>query len=565
MDIVELIGQRLPLKRAGREFKALCPFHDERTPSFTVSPRKQFYHCFGCGAHGDAIRFLMDYDHLSFRDAVEELAARLGMSLPESARGQEESGAELYRILARAAAFYRAQLEESPEARRYLESRGVDRALAERFGLGYAPPSGDRLILSFGKETAVVEALIAAGLATKTVHGLRDRFRARLMFPILDTRGRPIAFGGRLLGPGEPKYLNSPETALFHKGRQLYGLWQARQSGSLSRLIVVEGYMDAITLHGHGFPETVATLGTAVTGDQVELLFRNASDAIYCFDGDRAGRQAAWRAAEATLARMRDGRQAKLLFLPEGEDPDSIVRAQGGEGFARLLEQAVPLSEYVLQRLAEGVDFSTIEGRARFAERAEALLARVPEGAFRDLFAAEIERRSGHRRSFPRPAAAAEDRGPRRRLARTPIRTAIGLLLQRPSLAEDVDAEMLEELAASDVQGVSALIELISLARDRPSLPARALLAHFEGRPEHRALLAIASLEWPDSEDAERKEFRDALLQIRKQSLTKRLALLRERMDAVAGETPEADALEEDLRKTLRALAALRAQLGSGS
>jgi DNA primase len=562
-DLVELIAQRLPLKRAGREFKALCPFHDERTPSFTVSPRKQFYHCFGCGAHGDAIRFLMDYDHLSFRDAVEELAGRLGMSLPESPRGQAEETAELYQILARAAAFYRAELEESAEARRYLEGRGVDRALAERFGLGHAPPGPDRLLRSLGRDAATRQALLAAGLALNTAEGLKDRFRARLMFPILDTRGRPIAFGGRLLGAGEPKYLNSPETVLFHKGRQLYALWQARQAGPLSRLIVVEGYMDAITLHGRGFPETVATLGTAITADQVELLFRNASDVIYCFDGDRAGRQAAWRAAEATLARMREGRQAKLLFLPEGEDPDSLVRARGGEALAALLEQAVPLSEFVLQRLSEGVDFSTIEGRARFAERAEALLGRVPEGAFRDLFADEIERRSGRRRVPARPAtAAASPRAPRR-VARTPMRTAIGLLLQWPSLAGEVEAGILDQLAGSELRGIPVLLELLALARERPGLPASALLAHFEGRPEHRALAAIAGLDWPDSEDAGRREFRDALVQIRRQTLTRRLAALRERMASAGAE--EGAALSEALRETLRALAALRTQVGSGS
>ncbi len=562
-DIVELIGRRLPLKRAGREFKALCPFHDERTPSFTVSPRKQFYHCFGCGAHGDAIRFLMDYEHLSFRDAVEELAGRLGMRLPEPVRGEGHEAAELYEILERAAAFYRARLEESVEARRYLEDRGVDRALAERFALGHAPPGGDRLTKALGRDAAARKALLAAGLASDGASGLRDRFRDRLMFPILDGRGRPIAFGGRLLKAGEPKYLNSPETALFHKGRQLYALWHARRAGPLSRLIVVEGYMDAITLHGRGFPETVATLGTALTADQVELLFRNASDVIYCFDGDRAGRQAAWRAAEATLARMREGRQAKLLFLPEGEDPDSYLRGQGEEAFARLLAQAVPLSEYVLGRLAEGVDFSSIEGRARFAECAEALLQRVPEGAFRDLFAAEIERRSGRRRVLAQaPPGAVTLPRPPRRVVRTPMRTAIGLLLQRPRLAGEVRPEIVAELSGVELRGLPVLLELLALAQAQPGLPASALLAHFEGRAEHRALVAIARLDWPEAEEAERSEFHHALIQIRKEALSRRLATLRERM-AEGPEGLEGEQLRSAMRETLRALAALRAQAGS--
>lgn len=563
-DIVELIGGRLPLKRAGREFKALCPFHDERTPSFTVSPRKQFYHCFGCGAHGDAIRFLMEYEHLSFRDAVEELAGRLGMHLPEPVRGQEDDAAELYDILERAATFYRARLEESPQARRYLEGRGVDRALTERFGLGYAPPGGDRLTKALGRDAAARKALLAAGLATDGASGLRDRFRERLMFPILDGRGRPIAFGGRLLGAGEPKYLNSPETALFHKGRQLYALWHARRAGALSRLIVVEGYMDAITLHGHGFPETVATLGTALTADQVELLFRNASDVIYCFDGDRAGRQAAWRAAEVTLARMREGRQAKLLFLPDGEDPDSYLRSHGEEAFARMLAQAVPLSAYVLGRLAEDVDFSSIEGRARFAERAEALLQRVPEGAFRDLFAAEIERRSGRPAGAQAPPVAAALPRPPRRVARTPMRTVIGLLLQRPQLADEVKPEILAELSGAKLRGLEVLLELLALARAQPNLPASALLAHFEGRAEHRALVEVARLDWPEAEEAERSEFLHALAKIRKEALSRRLDALRERM-AQGAEGLEGEQLRSAVRETLRALAALRAQTGSGA
>lgn len=566
VDIVELIGQRLPLKRAGREFKALCPFHDERTPSFTVSPRKQFYHCFGCGAHGDAIRFLMEYEHLSFRDAVEELAGLVGMRLPEPARGEAEDGAELYRILERAAELYREQLAENESARRYLETRGVSPALAERFGLGYAPAGPDWLVRRLGRDVGARKALLAAGLVSESVNGLKDRFRERLMFPILDSRGRTIAFGGRLLGAGEPKYLNSPETALFHKGRQLYALWHARRAGPPSRLIVVEGYMDAISLHGHGFPEAVATLGTAVTADQVELLFRTAADVIYCFDGDRAGRQAAWRAAEATLARMRDGRQAKLMFLPEGEDPDSLVRRQGPEAFAKLLAEAVPLSEYVLGRLAEGIDFSSIEGRARFAERAEAVLARVPEGAFRDLFAAEIERRSGRRRPRERRMEPARPLPSRRRIAPTPMRTAIGLLLQRPALACEVEPGVLAELAGGELRGLPVLIELLHLGREQPTLSTSALLARFEGRPEHRALTEIACLDWPDSEEVERRAFHDALLQLRRQALTRRLMALRAQIAAGLGEGEKYDALRSALRKTLRALAEIRlAQAGMRS
>ncbi|MCB1610716.1 MAG: DNA primase, partial [Xanthomonadales bacterium] len=310
-DIVDVIGARVQLKRAGKEYQARCPFHDERSPSFTVVPQKQFYHCFGCGAHGSALKFLMEYEGVSFPDAVEQLAAQVGLQVPRDASraGPDDKLAPLYAVLAEATAWFREQLTLNERAQTYFERRGVGAEMIERYALGYAPDSWDGLGQKLGRGADRMKLLAAAGLLSQRDNGHSyDKFRDRVMFPIHDRRGRPIAFGGRILDQGEPKYLNSPETALFHKGRELYGLWQARQSAQkLKRLIVVEGYMDVIGLAQHGVEEAVATLGTATTKEHAELLFRNAEDVIFCFDGDRAGRQAAWRALESTLPRLTDG------------------------------------------------------------------------------------------------------------------------------------------------------------------------------------------------------------------------------------------------------------------
>jgi len=399
-DIVELIGSRIPLKRKGKEYTACCPFHDERTPSFYVSPAKQFYHCFGCGAHGTAVRFLMEYDRLDFVDAVEELAKRLGLEVPREAGGREppREGADLYAVLEAAQRFFRGALEASPEARAYLAARGLDEASIERFGIGWAPGGWSALLDALGRgDPRRIELLDRAGLLSKNEAGrVYDKFRGRVMFPIHDRRGRVIAFGGRVTGKDDgPKYLNSPETVLFHKGRELYGLWHARQAHSrIPRLVVVEGYMDVVSLWQFGITTAVATLGTATTPEQAELLFRNAADVYFCFDGDAAGRRAAWKALESVLPRMTDGRQAFFLFLPEGEDPDSLVRTQGAAAFDAALQSATPLSEFFFAQLSQDVDLGAIDGKARLAERAKTLIQRIPDGEFRDRMEALLVQRT---------------------------------------------------------------------------------------------------------------------------------------------------------------------------
>ena len=399
-DIVEVIGTRVPLKKQGKEYSARCPFHDERSPSFTVSPTKQFYHCFGCQAHGTAISFLMNYDRLEFLDAVEELAKRVGMEVPRDAqpRHDTDDGRDLYNALDATTKFFQKQLANSDKARSYLDQREVDAGTRERFMIGYAPDGYAGLKDALGSDERRLKLLDRAGLLSKSDNGrVYDKFRDRVMFPIHDRRGRTIAFGGRVLDPEDsPKYLNSPETALFHKGRELYGLWQVRQAHSkIERLIVVEGYMDVVALFQHGVTQAVATLGTATTPDHAELLFRNAPDVYFCFDGDAAGRRAATKAMESVLPRMKDGRQAFFLFLPEGEDPDTIVRHEGAAGFDARLQHATPLSQFLFDSLAADVNLATLDGKARLAERAKPMLAQIPDGAFGDLMQQRLTELTG--------------------------------------------------------------------------------------------------------------------------------------------------------------------------
>ena len=410
LDIVEIVERRVPLKRAGREFQACCPFHDEKTPSFTVSPLKQFYHCFGCGAHGSAIGFLMNFEGLEFVDAVEDLAHHAGLEVPREAARAARPAIDLYDILEAAASYYCEQLKTSPEAIAYLKKRGLSGDVAKTFSIGFAPQGWDKLSSRLGTDEKRLGQLRRAGMLSQGKSGEYDKFRHRIMFPIHDRRGRVIGFGGRALEDDGPKYLNSPETELFHKGRELYGLYLARKSqAKLDRILVVEGYMDVVALAQFGFENCVATLGTATTGDQTELLFRASDEIIFCFDGDRAGRKAAWRALEATLPRLREGRQARFLFLPDGEDPDSMVRKLGAEDFSLQLDQAQALSEFFFDHFTQVVDMSSIDGRARLVEQTKPLLDKIPEGVFHDMMLGRLETLAQHRiigRAAHQPKAA---------------------------------------------------------------------------------------------------------------------------------------------------------------
>ena len=535
-DIVEVVGTRVPLKRQGKEHAARCPFHDERSASFTVSPTKQFYHCFGCGAHGTAISFLMNYDRLEFLDAVDELAKRVGMEVPRDTRhGNEDSDSrDLYSTLDAAAKFFQKQLAGSDKARAYIDQREIDGDIVERFMIGYAPDGFSGLRDALGTDPRRMQLLERAGLFSKNDKGhVYDKFRDRLMFPIHDRRGRVIAFGGRVLDTSSkgredsPKYLNSPETVLFHKGRELYGLWQARQSNSkLERLVVVEGYMDVVALVQYGVTQAVATLGTATTPDHAELLFRNAPDVYFCFDGDRAGRGAAWKALESVLPRMKDGRQALFLFLPEGEDPDSIVRKDGADGFDARLREATPLSEFFFAEMAKDVNLGTLDGKARLAERCKPLLAQIPDGAFGDLMRQRLTELTGvgARASAPqthvptqRAHAGSGAHAPKRSL----VRSVIALLLQQPSLALTLEPPY--RFATLRLPGIELLAEIVALVRERPDINTGALLEHFGERDEATALQKLATHSLPGEGDAWRDEFLDAMAQLDKQTLQQRV------------------------------------------
>ena len=387
-DIVEVVGRRVQLKKAGREFKACCPFHGEKTPSFTVSPGKGFYHCFGCGAHGTAIGFLMEHDHMSFVEAIESLAASMGVDVPRSESDKPARRYdELFSLLDTISRHWQDCLKDSPTAVEYVKNRGIDGSTAKRFGVGYAPDGWSNVLDKFGKSSEAAQRLLATGMIIEKDNGKHyDRFRDRIMFPIRDARGRTIGFGGRTLGDGEPKYLNSPETVLFHKGRELYGLYEARQAlRHIAQLVVVEGYMDTVALARHGIDFAVATLGTATTSDHLNRLFRLTENVCFAFDGDPAGRKAAWRALENALPQIREGRQIRFVFLPDGQDPDSFVNEHGADAFVAALDEGPALSEFLIQELASQVDMETVDGRARLAELARPLVNRIPAGVYREL------------------------------------------------------------------------------------------------------------------------------------------------------------------------------------
>jgi DNA primase len=556
VDIVDVIERRVPLKKAGREWTACCPFHNERSPSFYVSPQKQFFHCFGCGAHGSAIKFIMDYDRLEFPDAIEELAQSVGMKVPyEGGRDDKprEDRSDLYSLLDDAASFYQRELDNSPEARAYVDRRGLDDEIVKRFRIGWAPAGFDGVLKALGTSDRRRQLLNEAGMVASNERGNRyDRFRERVMFPILDRRGRVIAFGGRVLSSEQsPKYLNSPETPLFHKGRELFALWQVKQAHQqLTRIMVVEGYMDVIALHQAGLPIAVATLGTATTPEHAEVLFRAAPDVYFCFDGDRAGRQAAWRALESILPRMRDGRQAHFLFLPDGEDPDTLVRKEGKDGFEKRMKESMPMSEYFFEELARDVDVTRIDGRARLAERARPLIAKLPDGAFRDLMAQELERRTGARAVLePEPGPARPSASRPANVQRSLVRSAITLLLAQPSLAEEVEPPY--PFLRLERPGVGLLAELIDLARARPDINSAVLVEHFMDRPEYASLQKLMQADVIGEADMQRVEFLDALAQMQRQATTQR----RETLIARSREGALDDAEKAELRSLFAALA----------
>ncbi len=512
-DIVEVVRTRVQLKRAGKDWTACCPFHDEKSPSFSVSPTKQFYHCFGCGAHGNAVGFLMEYDRLEFPAAVEQLAHQAGVPMPESDSGDGAARtAPIFKALMTAQDQFRRWLTPDCSASEYLKQRGISPEMRDQFGLGYAPAGWNSLSDKLGdKKSAEAAGLIIR----KDTDQAYDRFRDRLMFPIRDLRGRVVGFGGRTLGDDKAKYLNSPETPVFHKGRLVYGLYEARQANrKLEQLLVVEGYMDVIALAQFGFPFAVATLGTATTEEHLRLLLRQASRLVFCFDGDSAGRRAAHKALDVSLAEYRDGLDIRFLFLPEGEDPDSLVRREGQEPFAARLQAATPLSELLLERLLEGLDPASTDGQSALIARARQALEPVKAEAFRQIFLERIVQRTQLRQASVDKLVGHSPAGPRTRRPiqppqrMTPARKAIALLLQNPALA--TAAVDLDGLAQSAEPGAALLAELIALCRSNPELHWGAISQRYSGRPEHPHLLKLATAEIGLQAEAAQADFAES-------------------------------------------------------
>lgn len=518
-DIVEIIDSRVKLKKAGRNYTARCPFHEEKTPSFSVSPDKQFYHCFGCGASGNAIGFVMEYDHQDFPQAVETLARHAGLEVPREQGNSEPVPRErdnVYELMETISHYYQQQLRQ-PKAQHavdYLKSRGLSGEICKAFGIGYAPAGWENLLNEFGSDAAQRKLLLDNGMLVEKEDGrCYDRFRDRIMFPIRDNRGRTIAFGGRVLTDEKPKYLNSPETAIFQKGRELYGLFECRRANRhLQRIIIVEGYMDVVALAQNGITNATATLGTATSAVHLDKVFRHCSEVLFCFDGDEAGLKAAERALETCLPLMQDGRQASFLFLPEGEDPDSLVRKIGSTQFNYQLDKATPLSEFLFEAASKNIDLSSMDGRAKLSQRTLALINRLPDGVFKHLMINALAERTGldeqsmqamagraqHQDSAKaRPSSKASraaeaapvsqraySRNPRNRvLLHSPEHHAMAALLRHPEILKHIPAELLA-VPNGPAPEQRALHQLIDTLIKNPDMSVYRLIGHWQGSAE---------------------------------------------------------------------------------
>ena len=559
VDLIELIDAYVPLKKAGANFAACCPFHSEKSPSFTVSPTKQFYHCFGCGAHGTAISFLMEYSGLGFLDAIKDLASRAGMQLPEQEGRHSPTGpklSSLTEITANAAKYYYEQLKRSEKAIDYLKARGVSGEIAHKFGIGYAPDGWQNLGAVF--EDYTIEGLQLAGLVIKNENGrLYDRFRDRIMFPIMNQKGEVIAFGGRVLGEGEPKYLNSPETPLFEKGREVFGLPQARAAlRDKNTAIVVEGYMDVVALAQHGIGNAVATLGTATTATHVQKLLRQVDRIVYCFDGDAAGKKAAWRALENSLEALPEQKSIGFVFLPEKDDPDSFVREQGKDAYERMISQSVPLSEFLLRELSSHCDMTTAEGRAKLVAEAKPLLARLQTPLLRLQLVKRLAEASGFSQSEVerlcdlRPVArAAPVRVPRQ--APSLLRPLLRLLLQKPELAKSVPYTTLPDNSA-EARAVKRLCETIQACDEQPP-PYASLLERLRGTEDEAMLREAAAelMQQPFAEDDIEAEFEGMIQRLLEAENKRAFALLQEKVNKLGA----AGLSSEEKQQYLQALA----------
>lgn len=508
-DIVDVINTRVKLKKAGRDYQACCPFHHEKTPSFTVSQKKQFYHCFGCGAHGNAISFLMDYDKLEFVEAIEELAAMAGLEIPYEKRANHsgkpqanyQTKRNLYELMQEIATFYQNQLPLNTQAQEYLQQRGLSPEIIERFQIGFVPNAMDTVLRKFGVNREEQQKLIELGMLSRNDRGnIYDKFRNRIMFPIRDKRGRTVAFGGRVLTDEKPKYLNSPETITYHKGKELYGLYEALQTNDEPKqLLVVEGYMDVVALAQFGVDYAVASLGTSTTSEQIQLIFRSTEQVVCCYDGDRAGRDAAWRALENALPYLEDGRQLKFIFLPDGEDPDTYIRQYGKEKFEEYIESAQSLSEFMFAHLSPQVDFSTKEGRGKLVALAAPLIRQIPGEMLRLSLRNMLAQKLGIfdqtqlENLIPKKLEQAntQQKVTHNKIKKTPMRMVISLLLQNPELVKRMSESGVQALRAE--AGFEILEKLTALCRQREGITTGQILEYFRNTSYSNPLEILAT------------------------------------------------------------------------
>jgi DNA primase len=529
-DIVELVDSRVPLKKAGKNHQACCPFHNEKSPSFTVSQDKQFYHCFGCGEHGNAISFLMEFDRLDFVDAVEELASHGGMEVireentasPAEQRRQQQIYQQKQdddELMSQISRFFQQQLKVASDkdtAIQYLKGRGLSGEVVKRFGIGYISDAWDGMMNTFSRNGQANQQLIDLGMA---ISGDKqrpyDRFRGRIMFPISDKRGRVIGFGGRVLGDEKPKYLNSPETRVYHKGQELYGLHEAKQANKkLKRLIVVEGYMDVVALAQHGVDYAVASLGTATTFEQLQTLFRTVPDVICCYDGDRAGRDAAWRAMENALPLIRDGFSLKFVFIPDGEDPDSLIREQGQQAFEALLDHAMPLSKFIFDKFLEDNPVSSTEAKVALIDKLQPYIQKMPDSILRNAMIDEMASRfsvTSEKRMIElrKLNASPEKKMSQKRTKVTPVRLALALLLEHPHIANSLgELSVLQPLTAP---GIPLLIQVLSVCQKNPDIKSPQLLEYFRGTEQGSQLAKLMCWQHHVEADAATDVFLDSI------------------------------------------------------
>ena len=532
VDIVDLIDSHVPLKKTGTNYVARCPFHTEKTPSFSVNRNKQFFHCFGCGASGNAISFLMDFSHLDFVEAVEDLAAFAGVAVQRELVGHDvgpkkEDLNNLYLLMEQVAAFYIEQLKVTPKAVDYLKARSVKAHVARDFMLGYAPDKWNVLAERFSEGQ-----LIEAGLLVVKEGGqVYDRFRGRIMFPIRDKRARIVGFGGRVLDESLPKYLNSPETSLFHKGKEVYGLYELLEKNSKpQRILIVEGYMDVIALAQYGIGYVVAALGTATSQAHLDLLFRFSSELVFCFDGDRAGREAAWRVMESAFSSLKDGRSCRIMMLPQSYDPDSLVREEGVDKFTERVQSAQGLSDYFFEHVSAGLRLSETEGRAQLVSNAVPYLERLPEGVFREMMFDRLKGLSGMAALSVLDNFAIDEVSSHRLRQQEPnrlssARVAIALLLQNPRLIDSVEERNIDWLGL-EFRGIQLFRNIIQVISDKRSVNTAVLIEQYRNTAEEKAVKALALLDVYVSDDKIDEVFCDALDALLKQARDASIASL---------------------------------------